>query len=199
MPSPSPARPPLIARPYPVRGTNARSGLPPFIAPGRGAAQAPKPITDYAHILGQGNRTGLITVSGSFTPDGGTFDNLVDGSTAVGSGDAIDMPGTGGTAIADGDHILFDFGVPVFVEEISIDFKTGANMGAWGWWAGPDLGNWSRFGGNTWNADTLVTPVFGYPFAGLRYGKWMKEGAGVNFTNNWLTEFTFKIAYGNPA
>jgi hypothetical protein len=198
MPNPSPARPPLIARPFPVRGANARSGPPPFIAAGRGAAQAPKPIADYAHILGQGNRTGLITVSGSFTPDGGTFAGMVDGVTTI-AGTSIDMPGVGSTAIADGEYFLFDFGVAVFIEEITIDFKTGANMGAWGWWAGPDSSNWTRFGGNTWNVDTLVTPVSGYPHTGLRYGKWMKEGAGAIFTNNWVTEFTFKIAYGNPA
>ena len=49
---------------------------------------------------------------------------------AANSTDAIDMPGTGSTAIPTDAYVKFDFGVGVkkYIDEVRLRFSTGANM-----------------------------------------------------------------------
>lgn len=149
------------------------------------------PVTAYD----SGDRTATITVTSSIVPDAGTLSNLVDGGLVANSSDATDMPGTGSTAILDGDYFNFAFAAKQYFTKARIRFSTGANMGAWRWHVG-NGGVFIPVGSNTWNSDDLETVLSGLDPEGYTDIRWVKNGAGTNWTNNWMTEVNFERAAG---
>jgi hypothetical protein len=142
-----------------------------------------------------GDRTASITVTSNITPDGGTINNLVDGGTAANSSDAIDMPGTGSTAIPNGAYFRFTFATKQYFTKVRLRFSTGANMGAWVVKVGngtPSL----QVGSYTWNSDDLEVILSGLDPEGYTDIQLEKDGAGTNYTNSWFTEVNFERADG---
>ena len=108
-----------------------------------GASEAPS----YANAGGQGDRSGLITVSASDGLVGGTTlaSNLVDGAT--GSNGADSMAFVSGVAVA-GHFIQFDFGIGAsrVVTEASWQQSAAHSHGIWRWQGSSDGTSWSAIG-----------------------------------------------------
>jgi hypothetical protein len=149
------------------------------------------PVTAYD----SGDRTGSITVTGNITPDQGNLSNTVNGNLSPNATGACDMPGVGSTPIPNGAYIDWQFAQKQYFTKIRIRFNVGANMGGWFVKVG-NSGLYIQVGSFTWNADDLEVTLSGLDPEGYTNIRIEKNGAGVNYTNQWFTEANFERAPG---
>jgi hypothetical protein len=146
--------------------------------------------TSYANTGGTGNRTTIITVSG--TALSGTASLLVDGST-TGTGVFIT-----GVALNGTQTIIFDFlsGHSAVIDEAKFYQSTTAAQGTWKWQGSNDGSSWTDIGSSFAFGGVLtqtITALSGNTTA-YRYYR-MVSVSGTSNGVPWSFEFEFKITY----
>lgn len=164
-----------------------------WIDPSKFAASFTPPATSYANTGGTGNRTATITATSNITWDGGSTSNLINGSTSgTNTSVAVDEPGTGGTAISDGDYIRFQFGSAKYINEVKAYHNGTVNHGNWKWQVSNDGSSWVDASSSTaWNGTSQTFTIA--PDNRYTYYQFINVGGGVNWPNTWIQEFEFKI------
>lgn len=157
------------------------------------------PITSYLNLGGQGDRTSMITVSSNNAPNAGAVDKLVDGTHAsLGIGNACRWS-TGWPGLI----ITFTFVSLKYINEANIAIQTGAG-GTWRWEVSKDAStNWIVASGDVpAGGDNLNPPAFAAGtivppdpagYLGYRFNNYLGDASP---TQNWASEFEFKIADG---
>jgi hypothetical protein len=156
-------------------------------------------LIDDAHFLfpgGEGDRTGLVTVTTNSSLGGGTINNFVDG--AIGANDADSFWHVNAQT---GRWIKFDFGSPKFISRFLVRIVTsgtGANLGSGTWrvegshddssWL-PLSGSAPLIAGQIHPIDTTIANVNAY-----RYFRLVQEGAGTTGSSYYWAECYFAIA-----
>jgi hypothetical protein len=159
------------------------------------------PTTSYTYPGGQGNRSSLITVTGTLGSEGGSLSLLVDGTTTGTQFNPVNGTITSGT------YIRFDFGAGVrkYIDELRIIKAPGDpfnnSPGSWHFQGSNDGSSWTTLQTYTWNAtaDPFTVTVTSQlpPIEGFRYYQVVKNGNTSNaFNGSYLNEFEFKIAEG---
>lgn len=141
------------------------------------------PATSYANARGSGNRTSLITVTASGWTQSAALSGLVDGSTAV----AVWFSNAPGA----GTYLQFDFGVQVYLDEITAVVGAGYTSATFKWQGGDGTTFVDLKTGIQLASLTNVIPITAY--LGLYQIFRLVVTAGT-VSSNYHNEFTFKVS-----
>lgn len=150
--------------------------------------------TSYANTGGQGDRTAIITVTGSFTPQG-SFSNAVDGASGNNGTDSFGFQ----TGVTTGNRIRFDFlnsGFKQIINEITWVQQTNAANGTWTVRASDDASSWTDLTTGVAIAGASSTTVISFSNStAYRYYE-LLQTSGATTDSPWIQEVTFKIEQG---
>ena len=152
---------------------------------GFGGATETVYITSYANAGGTGDRSAIITVTGTLTMNQGTLSNLVDG--------AFDLSSSGSGTFTNGQTsgtLIFTFATPKVIQELTFYSDNTTSQGTY---------QWSRDGVNVGSPFSLTSAAVMTAMAadntpGTAFTLTMTSGnTNANF---WAEELEFKIAAG---
>lgn len=144
--------------------------------------------TAYANTLGEGNRSGSITVTTTHSLGAGSIGTLVNGNLIEQT-----LFFTNGAAVS-GNYIKFDFGTSKVITEATWFQSTFSTHGTWKWQGSPDNTTWTDIGSSfTLGGDPqhVQTQLSGNGTA-YRYYRLLGV-SGSTSSSPWLHEVAFKI------
>lgn len=145
------------------------------------------PATSYSNTGGTGARSGVITLTTTFTAGAGSAANLIDGAIATGYFLA--------NATATG-HWLFDFGgSPKFIDELKWYQTADGALGDFVLEASQDNASWTTIA----NINFLNVTTQAYPFTPpvdtkWRYFRLRANSSSTVMNGPYLNEIEFKIS-----